>query len=84
MVVQKLGGCCRDVMSGTGGCSCRGAGGQWLCLIIVCGACSLRISMVILYPVKVAVMGRTRGSYIDFRFLGVDEGRPWFSGVCSI
>ena len=68
-VVQKLGGCCRDVMSGAGGCSCRGAGGRWLRLPVVCGACSLRISLVILYPVKVAGGGagpRSLYSFNDF------------------
>ena len=66
MVLQNCGGCCRGVMSGAACCRCRDAGGQWLCLVIVCGACSLRISMVILYPVKVAVVGRTRGRFIVY------------------
>ena len=69
MVLQNCGGCCRDVMSGAGCCSCRDAGGQWLCLVIVCGACSLRISLVILYPVKVAGGGagpRSLYSFNDF------------------
>ena len=69
MVLQNHGGCCRDVMSGAGGCSCRGAGGRWLRLPVVCGACSLRISLVILCPVKVACGGagpRPLCSFCDF------------------